>query len=187
MSTIPELLKHARELMSKAVENTRKEFSSIRTGKATTSLLDVVRVDAYGSVMPLNQVAMVAAPEPRMLTVQPFDKGLSQLIEKAIREANLGLNPISDGTLLRIPVPQLTADRRNELVKIAHKYAEQQKIAIRNVRRDGMELLKKLEKEHAMSEDDSRKSQTKVQELTDKVIKEIDQGLAQKEAEIKQV
>ncbi|MFN8654418.1 MAG: ribosome recycling factor [Gemmatimonadales bacterium] len=184
MSTIPELLKHARELMSKAVENTRKEFSSIRTGKATTSLLDVVRVDAYGSVMPLNQVAMVAAPEPRMLTVQPFDKGLSQLIEKAIRDANLGLNPASQGNLIRVPIPALTEERRKDLVKVMHKLGEEGKVAVRHARGDAHAKIKKVEK---VPEDDKSRGEKDLQKITDDHIKQIDQMIAAKEAEIMEV
>lgn len=184
MSTIPDLLKHARELMSKAVENTRKEFSSIRTGKATTSLLDVVRVDAYGSVMPLNQVAMVAAPEPRLLTVQPFDKGLSQLIEKAIREANLGLNPATQGNLIRVPIPTLTEERRRDLVKVMHKLGEEGKVAVRHARGDAHAKIKKVEK---VPEDDKSRGEKDLQKITDDHIKQIDQMIAAKEAEIMEV
>lgn len=184
MSTIPELLKHARELMSKAVENTRREFSSIRTGKATTSLLDVVRVDAYGSTMPLNQVAMVAAPEPRLLTVQPFDKGLTQLIEKAIREADLGLNPATQGTLIRVPIPALTEERRKDLVKLMHKLGEEGKVAVRHARGEAHAKIKKVEK---VPEDDKTRGEKDLQKVTDDHIKQIDQLIAAKEAEIMEV
>jgi ribosome recycling factor len=142
MSTIPELTKHGRELMHKAVENTKREFSGIRSGKATTSLLDIVRVDAYGSSVPLNQVAMVAAPESRLLTVQPFDKSLSSAIEKAIREADLGLNPSSQGNLVRVPLPALSEERRKELVKVVHKLAEEGRIAVRHARTDALSRIK---------------------------------------------
>ena len=137
--------------------------------------------------MPINQVATVSVPEPRMISVQVWDKSNVQAVDKAIREANLGVNPIVDGALLRLPIPMLTAERRPELVKLAHKYAEHDRVAVRNVRRDGMELLKKLEKDGKMSEDDHHKSSAKVQELTDKLIKEIDETLAAKEAEIQKV
>jgi ribosome recycling factor len=134
MSTIPELIKHSRELMHKAVESTKREFSSIRSGKASTSLLDIVRVEAYGSHVPLNQVAMVAAPEPRLLTVQPFDKSLAQAIEKAIRDSDLGLNPATQGNLIRVPLPALSEERRRDLVKVVHKLGEEGRIAVRHAR-----------------------------------------------------
>ena len=137
--------------------------------------------------MPLNQVATVSVPEPRMISVQVWDRSNVQAVDKAIREANLGLNPIMDGQVLRLPIPALTSDRRNELVKLAHKYAEQSKIAIRNVRRDAMDLLKKLEKDGKMSQDDHRGNSEKVQELTDKLIKEVDSTTVTKEAEIQKV
>ena len=136
-NSIPELVKHARELMNKAVENTRKEFSGIRSGKATTSLLDIIRVEAYGSEVPLNQVGMVAAPEARLLTVQPFDKSLAPAIEKAIRESDLGLNPASQGGLIRIPIPSLTEERRKDLVKVIHKLAEEGRVAVGLPRGEG--------------------------------------------------
>ena len=184
MSTIPELTKHGRELMHKAVENTKREFSGIRSGKATTSLLDIVRVDAYGSSVPLNQVAMVAAPEPRLLTVQPFDKSLSSAIEKAIREADLGLNPSSQGNLVRVPLPALSEERRRELVKVVHKLAEEGRIAVRHARTDALSRIKKLEK---VSEDDKARAEKDVQKLTDEHIKQIDALIHAKEAEIMEV
>ncbi|MFL5493305.1 MAG: ribosome recycling factor [Gemmatimonadales bacterium] len=184
MSTIPELTKHGRELMHKAVENTKREFSGIRSGKATTSLLDIVRVDAYGSSVPLNQVAMVTAPEPRLLTVQPFDKSLSSAIEKAIREADLGLNPSSQGNLVRVPLPALSEERRRELVKVVHKLAEEGRIAVRHARTDALSRIKKLEK---VSEDDKARAEKEVQKLTDEHIKQIDALIHAKEAEIMEV
>jgi ribosome recycling factor len=184
MSTIPELTKHGRELMHKAVENTRREFSGIRSGKATTSLLDIVRVDAYGSSVPLSQVAMVAAPEPRLLTVQPFDKSLSSAVEKAIREADLGLNPSSQGNLIRVPLPALSEERRKELVKVVHKLAEEGRIAVRHARTDALSRIKKLEK---VSEDDKARAEKEVQKLTDEHIKQIDALIHAKEAEIMEV
>jgi ribosome recycling factor len=184
MSTIPELTKHGRELMHKAVENTKREFSGIRSGKATTSLLDIVRVDAYGSSVPLNQVAMVAAPEPRLLTVQPFDKSLSSAIEKAIRDADLGLNPSSQGNLVRVPLPALSEERRRELVKVVHKLAEEGRIAVRHARTDALSRIKKLEK---VSEDDKARAEKEVQKLTDEHIKQIDALIHAKEAEIMEV
>lgn len=184
MSTIPELVKHAKDLMSKAVENTRREFSGIRTGKATTSLLDLVRVDAYGSLMPLNQVALVAAPEPRLLTVQPFDKGLSQMIEKAIRDSELGLNPASQGGIIRVPIPTLTEERRKDLVKVMHKLGEEGKVAVRHARGDAHTKIKKVEK---VPEDDKTRGEKDLQKITDDHIKQIDQLIASKEAEIMEV
>lgn len=184
MSTIPELLKHARELMAKAVDNTKREFSGIRTGKATTSLLDTVRVEAYGSHVPLNQVGLVAAPEPRMLTVQPFDKSLSQVIEKAIRDSDLGLNPANQGGLIRVPIPTLTEERRRDLVKVVHKLGEEGRVAVRHARGDAHAKIKKLEK---IAEDDRTRGEKELQKFTDEHIKQIDQLIAAKEAEIMEV
>ena len=184
MSTIPELVKHAKDLMAKAVENTRREFSGIRTGKATTSLLDLVRVDAYGTTVPLNQVAMVAAPEPRLLTVQPFDKGLSQLIEKAIRDSDLGLNPASQGGVIRVPIPTLTEERRRDLVKVMHKLGEEGKVAVRHARGDAHAKIKKVDK---VPEDQKTRGEKDLQKVTDDHIKQLDQLMAAKEAEIMEV
>lgn len=184
MSTIPELLKHARELMHKAVENTRKEFSSIRTGKATTSLLDVVRVEAYGSHVPLTQVALVSAPEARLLTVQPFDKALSQVIEKALRESDLGLNPANQGGIIRVPIPALNEERRRELVKVMHKLGEEGRVAVRHARGEAHAKIKKLDK---IAQDDRTRGEKELQKFTDEHIKQIDQLIAAKEAEILEV
>jgi ribosome recycling factor len=173
--------------MRASLEALRRELSGLRTGRASTHLLDPVQVSVYGSKMPLNQVATISVPEPRTISVQVWDKGNVSAVDKAIREANLGLNPIVDGTLLRLPIPTLTAERRQELAKLAHKYAEQSRVAVRNVRRDGMELLKKLEKDAKMSQDEHHKASAKVQELTDKLVKEIDETLATKESEIHKV
>ena len=173
--------------MRASIDALTREFSGLRTGRASANLLDPVQVMVYGSRMPLNQVATVSVPEPRMISVQVWDRSNVQAVDKAIREANLGLNPIMDGQVLRLPIPALTSDRRNELVKLAHKYAEQSKIAIRNVRRDAMDLLKKLEKDGKMSQDDHRGNSEKVQELTDKLIKEVDSTTVTKEAEIQKV
>jgi ribosome recycling factor len=181
MSTIPELTKHGRELMHKAVESTKREFSSIRSGKASVSLLDLVRVEAYGSTVPLNQVAMVAAPEPRLLTVQPFDKGLTQSIEKAIREADLGLNPATQGNLIRVPLPALSEERRKDLVKVVHKLAEEGRIAVRHARTETLSKIKKLEK---IPEDDKSRAEKEIQKTTDEHIKQIEALLHAKEAEI---
>jgi len=184
MSTIPELTKHARELMQKAVENTKREFSGIRSGKASPSLLDGVRVEAYGNPMPLNQVAMVAAPEPRLLTVQPFDKSLTQAIEKAIRDSGLGLNPATQGALIRVPLPVLSEERRKDLVKVVHRLAEEGRIGVRHARTETMSRIKKLEK---VPEDDKTRAEKDVQKLTDEHIKQIDTLIHAKEAEIMEV
>jgi ribosome recycling factor len=173
--------------MRGAVQTLKQEFSGLRTGRASVSLLEPVQVDAYGSNMPITQVGTVNAPEPRMLTVQVWDRGLVIAVDKAIRGAGLGLNPQVDGQLLRIPIPPLTEDRRKELSKIAAKYSESARIAVRNIRRDGMEHLKRLEKEHQMSEDEHKKMSEKVQQATDNHIKEIDEAYAAKEKEIMQV
>ena len=184
MSTIADLTKHARELMHKAIESTKREFSTIRSNKASPSLLDLVRVEAYGNPMPLNQVAMVAAPEPRLITVQPFDKSLTQAIEKAIREADLGLNPATQGNLIRVPLPALSQERRKELVKVVHKLAEEGRIAVRHARTDALSRIKKLEH---VSEDDKTRGEKEVQKLTDEHIKQIDGLIHAKEAEIMEV
>lgn len=173
--------------MRASLDALKREFSGLRTGRASTHLLDPIQVTVYGSKMPLNQVATVSVPEPRTISVQVWDRSNITAVEKAIRESNLGLNPVVDGTLIRLPIPTLTSDRRTELVKIAHKYAEQSRVAVRNVRREGMELLKKLEKDGDMSQDEHKKGSAKVQELTDKLIKEIDEALAAKETEIQTV
>ena len=184
MNTIPELLKHARDLMAKAVENTRREFAGIRTGKATTALLDAIRVEAYGSHVPLNQVALVAAPEVRLLTVQPFDKGLAHAVEKAIRESDLGLNPATQGTLIRVPIPTLTEERRRDLVKVVHKLGEEGRVAVRHARGEAHTKIKKLDK---IAEDDRTRGEKELQKATDDHIKQIDQLIAAKEAEIMEV
>lgn len=173
--------------MRGSLDALKRELSGLRTGRASAHLLDPIQVSVYGSKMPLNQVATVSVPEPRTISVMVWDKSNVQAVDKAIREANLGLNPVIDGALLRLPIPMLTADRRTELAKLAHKYAEHGRVAVRNVRREGMDLLKKLEKDGKMSEDEHHKNSAKVQELTDKLIKEIDQTLAAKEAEIQKV
>jgi ribosome recycling factor len=173
--------------MRGAQENLKRDFSGLRTSRATTAMLDPVTVSVYGARMPLNQVATVSTPDARTISVTVWDKSQISAVEKGIREANLGLNPVIDGTTIRLPIPALTAERRQELVKLAHKYAEAGRVGVRNVRRDGMEILKKLEKDSEMTEDDHRRNSTKVQELTDKIIKEVDQMLQVKETEIKQV
>lgn len=184
MSTIPELTKQARDLMHKAVESTKREFSSIRSGKASVSLLDLVRVEAYGSTVPLNQVAMIAAPEPRLLTVQPFDKSLTAVIEKAIRDSDLGLNPATQGNLIRVPLPALSEERRKDLVKVVHKLGEEGRIAVRHARTEILSKVKKLEK---ISEDDKARAEKEVQKHTDEHIKQIEGLIHSKEAEILEV
>jgi ribosome recycling factor len=170
-----------------AVEVLRKEFAGLRTGRASTALLEPITVDAYGTKMPLNQVGTIGVPDPRMLTVQVWDRSLVGVVEKAIRDSGLGLNPASDGQTVRVPIPQLSAERRTELSKIAHRYAEQARVAVRNVRRDGMDMLKKLEKEHELSQDEHKVWGGEIQEMTDRHIKEIDQALGAKGEEIMQV
>lgn len=173
--------------MQGALEALRHEFSGLRTGRASVSLLEPVMVNAYGSEMPLNQVGTISAPEARMLTVQVWDRGLVGAVDKAVRAAALGLNPIVDGQLLRIPLPELTQQRRQELSKIAHKYAEQARIAVRNVRRDGMEHLKRQEKDGEIGQDDHRRLHDEVQKMTDETIRKIDEMLAAKDKDIMQV
>jgi ribosome recycling factor len=170
--------------MHGAVAALRTELAGLRTGRASVSLLEPIHVQAYGQSMALNQVGSVSVPEPRMLSVQVWDKALVSAVDRAIREANLGLNPIMDGTLLRIPIPSLTAERRQELVKIAHKYAEQARVAARHVRRDALDMIKKTEKG---GEDQHRHLTEQIQKMTDETIAEIDAILATKEAEITQV
>lgn len=173
--------------MRGALSALKHEFSGLRTGRASASLLDPIMVMAYGNPMPLNQVATVNVPEPRLITVQVWDKSQVNAVDKAIRESDLGLNPVMEGQLLRLPIPELNEERRQELAKVAHKYAEQARVAVRNVRRDGMEHLKRAEKDGDMGKDEHHSLATKVQELTDKIIKEVDEALAAKEAEIMQV
>ena len=170
--------------MQGAVDSLKGDLAGLRTGRANTSLLDPVQVEVYGSMMPLNQVATVSAPEPRMLSVQVWDKGNVSAVEKGIAHANLGLNPMQDGQTLRIPMPDLTEERRRELAKLAGKYAENAKIAIRNVRRDGMEALKEDEKKKDISEDERKRAEDEVQKLTDKYTGEADSAAETKEKEI---
>ena len=170
--------------MHGAVEALKHELAGLRTGRASTALLDTIQVEVYGSHMPLNQVATVSVPEPRLLTVQVWDRSNVQPVEKAIRSANLGLNPVTDGQLVRLPIPDLTEERRKELAKLVGQYAEKARIAVRNVRRDGMEHLKADEKKHEISEDERKRLETEVQKLTDETIKEIDDAASTKEKEI---
>ena len=173
--------------MDGALEALRKELTGLRTGRASANLLDPVMVEAYGSTMPLNQVGTVSAPEARLITVTVWDKGMVKSVDRGIREAGLGLNPQTEGNLIRIPLPEMTEDRRKELVKVAHKYAEQTKVAVRNVRRDGMEKLKKAEKDGDISQDEHRRMSDEIQQMTDKHIAKVDETLQAKEKEIRQV
>ena len=173
--------------MDGAIETLRREFAGLRTGRASPGLLEPVRVEAYGSEMPLPQVGTIGVPEPRMLTVQVWDRTLVGAVERAIRDAGLGLNPASDGQLVRVPIPILTAERRAELARLAGKYAEGAKVAVRGVRRDGMEQVKALEKKSEIGEDEGKDWSEEVQKLTDSYVKRIDESLADKEKDIKQV
>lgn len=182
-----EAIAHAKEKMGKSIETLKSELVTIRTGKATPSLLESVRVEAYGSMMPLTQVASISAPQPRLLVVQPWDKGLVQPILKGIQKADLGLNPADDGELIRVPVPTLTEERRNDLVKKVKKLGEEVKVAIRNVRRDANEDLKKLQKDGGASEDEIHRGTQEIQKLTDAFIAEVDEILHRKEKEILEI
>lgn len=173
--------------MGKAVEVLKHEYAGLRTGRASASMLDPVRVEVYGSTMPINQIGTVSVPEPRMVTVQVWDKSNVKAVEKAIAASGLGLNPQADGQLIRIPIPELNEQRRKELTKVAGQYAEQARVAVRGVRRDGMDSLKKLEKDGDLSEDDAKMWHDEIQRLTDESIKKIDEMLAQKTKEILQV
>ena len=184
--TTPDL-KEYRRRMDGALEALRKEFAGLRTGRASAGLLEPVTVEAYGNTVPLNQVGTISVPEPRLITVQVWDKGVVKAVDRAIREAGLGVNPQTEGQLIRVPVPELTQERRAELSKIAHKYAEQARVSVRNVRRDAMEHLKKAEKQHQISQDEHRRLSTEVQTMTDEHVNKVDETLATKEKEIMQV
>jgi ribosome recycling factor len=173
--------------MSAAVQSLKHELNGLRTGRASGSIVEPVMVEAYGQVTPLLQVASVSVPEPRLITVQVWDRSMVSAVEKAIRDANLGLNPTTEGQVLRIRIPELNEQRRKDLVKIAHKYAEECRVSVRHVRRDGIDMLKKALKDKAISEDDERRHQADVQKATDQIIGEVDQVLAAKEKEIMQV
>ncbi|MFJ6325470.1 MULTISPECIES: ribosome recycling factor [unclassified Rhizobium] len=180
-------LKELKRRMDGAIAAFKSDIASLRTGRASANILDPVTIEAYGSRMPLNQVANITVPEPRMLTVSVWDKSMVGAVERAIRESNLGLNPIMDGQNLRIPLPELNEERRRSLVKVAHEYAEKAKVAIRHVRRDGMDGLKKAEKDGVIGQDESRSLSERVQKMTDETISEIDRLLADKEKEIMHV
>ena len=173
--------------MEGALNTLKSDFGGLRTGRASTTLLEPIMVEAYGQQMPMSQVGTISAPEPRLLSVQVWDKGQVSFVEKAIREAGLGLNPMADGQMVRVPLPELNEERREELVKIAGKYAEQCRVAVGNVRRDGMDQLKKGEKDGEISQDEQKSLSDDVQKLTDDYVEKIDEALSQKEAEIRQV
>jgi len=184
MSTIQQIMKDARAHMDKAIESVKHEFASVRSSKATTNMLDTVRVEVYGSMMMLNQVASLAAPEPRLLTVTPFDKSQIKVIEKAIREAELGLDPVTQGAMIRVPLPQMNEERRRDLVKIVHKFAEEGRIGIRHWRTEARAGLKKLD---GVSEDDVKHAEKDLQKVHDEYIGEIDALMKAKEHEIMEV
>ncbi len=183
-TTLADQLKHAKQLMDKTVEAVKREFATVRTGKATTALLDLVRVEAYGNDMPLTQVASVAAPEPKLLTIQPWDKTLLKAIEKAILASDLGLTPSNDGNIIRIPLPPLTEERRKELVKVIHKLAEEGRVAIRHAR---TETIGKIKKTEHVSEDEKKKAEKDIQKVHDEHLKLVDGAVKAKEAEIMEV
>lgn len=184
MSTIQQILKDARAHMDKSIDSTKHEFSSIRSSKATTNMLDTVKVEMYGSMMSLNQVASVAAPEPRLLTVTPYDKGQIKVIEKAIRDAELGLDPVTNGPIIRVPLPQMNEERRRDLVKIVHKFAEEGRIGVRHWRTEARDKLKKLD---GVSEDDVKHAEKDLQKVHDEYIARIDELMKAKEHEIMEV
>ncbi|MEJ2634855.1 MAG: ribosome recycling factor [Calditrichia bacterium] len=181
---VNEIFRDSEARMKKTIEYLSHELSRIRTGRATPALLDVVKVEYYGSTVPINQVSTITAPEPRLLVVQPWEKRLIGEIEKAILQSDLGLNPSNDGTVVRVPIPELSEERRRDLLKLIKKFCEESRIAIRNIRRDANEAIKKLEKDHAVSEDESHKMQDKIQKLTDEYVKQVDERYEMKETEI---
>ncbi len=186
-ATYSELKSDTASRMEKAVEALKKDFSGLRTGRASTALLDGIMVEAYGAMTPLAQIGTVSVPESRMLSVQVWDRSMVKSVEKAIRDSGLGLNPMNDGQLIRIPIPPLNEERRIELTKIASKYTEQARVAVRNIRRDAMDAVKKMQKDGAISEDEQKKYETDIQSMTDQSIKNMDEMLKNKEQEIKQV
>jgi len=187
VETIKEVWEQTNGRMQKVIEVAKKNFATIRTGRANPAILDRVTVECYGSMMPLNQVANISAPEPRMLMIQPWDKSILASVERAILKADLGFNPTNDGNVIRLVVPQLTEERRRELVKLLKKDAEEKRIAIRNIRRDANDTIKKLEKDGIVTEDESKKGLEDIQKLTDKYVAEIDKLTANKEQEIMEV
>jgi ribosome recycling factor len=183
-TSLQDHVRHAKQLMDKAVEAVKREFATVRTGRATTALLDLVKVEAYGSEMPLNQVGTVAVPEPKLLTVQPWDKTLLKAVEKAILASDLGLTPANDGNIIRIPIPPLTEERRKELVKVIHKFAEEGRVAVRHAR---AEAITKIRKTEHVSEDEKKHAEKDVQKLHDDHLKQVDAAVKAKEAEIMEV
>jgi ribosome recycling factor len=184
--TVEDVYKEAQERMEKEIEAIKKELAKLRTGRASTSLVEGIRVECYGSTIPLNQLASISTPEPSLILIQPWDRGILENIQKAILRSELGLNPSTDGRVIRIPIPPLTEERRKELVKAVRRMAEERKIGVRNARRDANEIIKRMEKEGEISEDDSRRAQNRIQELTDKYIKHIDELSRLKEKEIEE-
>jgi ribosome recycling factor len=180
-------LQKAKQRMESALESLRREFAGVRTGKASPQLLDAIRVEAYGSRVPLNQVGTVSAPEPRLLTIQPWDRGLVKDIERALRESDLGLNPSNDGQLIRIPIPPLTEERRKEYVRLLHKLAEEGRVAVRQARKDANDEVKGRQKKEGLSEDDIRREEKEVQKLTDQYIAKVEEMVKHKEAEVMEV
>ncbi len=184
MATHSHDINELKRRMQGAIQMLKQELGGLRTGRASASLLDPIQVDAYGAHMPLNQLATVSVPEPRMISVQVWDKSMVHAVEKAITNSNLGLNPQTEGQVLRLRIPELNEERRKELVKVAHKYSEAARVAIRHVRRDGLDVLKKMEKEHQIGEDEQARHAEQVQKATDEIISEVDKLLAAKEKEI---
>jgi ribosome recycling factor len=180
-------LQKAKQRMESALESLRREFSGVRTGKASPQLLDAIRVEAYGSRVPLNQVGTVSAPEPRMLTIQPWDRGLVKEIDRALRESDLGLNPSNDGQLIRIPIPPLTEERRREYVRLLHKLAEEGRVAVRQARKDANDEVKARQKKEGLPEDEVHREEKEVQKLTDQYIAKVEEMLKHKEAEVMEV
>lgn len=187
MSDFSSIKSDARERMEKTLDSLKADFGSLRAGRAHISLLDGIMVEAYGSMTPLSQIGTVSVPDARTLSISVWDRGLARAVEKAIMESDLGLNPASDGQLIRIPIPPLSEERRKELIKVAGKYSENNKVAIRNIRRDALDDIKKLKKDNAISEDDEKRFENEIQKLTDDSIKKIDEMMSQKEKDIMQV
>lgn len=187
MSDFNEIKNDTKSRMDKTLESLKADFGGLRAGRAHASLLDGIMVEAYGSLTPISQVGTVGVPDPRTLSVSVWDKALAKNVEKALRESDLGLNPVSDGSLIRIPIPPLSEERRKELSKIAGKYSEQNKVAIRNIRRDALDDIKKLKKDNLISEDDEKRFENEIQKLTDESVKKIDEMLEAKEKDIMQV
>lgn len=184
---LDQVMKNLTAHMEKAQASLKEEFAKLRTGRASIALVDGIRVDYYGTPTPLNQISTITAPEPRLLVIQPWDPGALSTIEKALQKADLGVSPQNDGKIIRVPIPPMTEERRKDLVKLVHRYGEECRVAIRNIRRTGMEELKNAEKDKKMSQDDHKKGQTKVQELTDNHIKKVDQLIEIKSKEILEV